>query len=79
LGPWGPWYPYYYPYYPYYPYYDPAPAVAAAQQPEQYAESGEQQSDYWYYCQDPQGYYPYVQSCPGGWMQVVPQTTPPQQ
>jgi hypothetical protein len=30
---------------------------------------------YWYYCQNPQGYYPYVQQCPGGWMQVVP--TPP--
>jgi len=81
LGPWYPWYPYYpyYSYYPCYPYYDPAPAVAVEQQPQQYAESGEQQSDYWYYCQNPQGYYPYVQSCPGGWMKVVPQTTPPQQ
>jgi hypothetical protein len=89
LGPWWPWYPaypYYYPYYPYYaydpyyPYYDPASAVAVEQQPEQYADSGQQQSDsYWYYCQDPQGYYPYVKSCPGGWMKVVPQTTPPQQ
>jgi hypothetical protein len=86
LGPWWPWYPaypYYYPYYPYYaydPYYAPASAAAVEQQPEQYADSGQQQSDsYWYYCQDPQGYYPYVKSCPGGWMKVVPQTTPPQQ
>ena len=87
LGPWWPWYPWYpyypyysyYPYYPYYPYYAPAPAVAVEQQPQQYADSGEQQADYWYYCQDPQGYYPYVQSCPGGWMKVVPQTAPPQQ
>jgi hypothetical protein len=80
--PWYPWYPYYYPYYsyyPYYPYYAPAPTVAVEQQPQQYTDSGEQQSDYWYYCQNPQGYYPYVQSCPGGWMKVVPQTTPPQQ
>ena len=77
LGPWWPWYPYY-PYYSYYPYYYPAPAVAVGQQPQEYADSGQQQSDYWYYCQNPQGYYPYVKSCPGGWMKVVPQTTPPQ-
>jgi hypothetical protein len=31
---------------------------------------------YWYYCDNPQGYYPYVQQCPGGWRQVVP--SPPQ-
>jgi hypothetical protein len=30
---------------------------------------------YWAYCQDPEGYYPYVQECPGGWVPVVP--TPP--
>jgi hypothetical protein len=27
---------------------------------------------YWYYCEDPQGYYPYVQQCPGGWQPVAP-------
>ncbi|HXH12133.1 MAG TPA: hypothetical protein VNP04_20500 [Alphaproteobacteria bacterium] len=27
---------------------------------------------YWYYCDDPSGYYPYVQHCPGGWRQVPP-------
>ncbi len=27
---------------------------------------------YWYYCPNPQGYYPYVQQCPPGWMTVVP-------
>ena len=26
----------------------------------------------WYYCDDPQGYYPYVQQCPGGWRTVAP-------
>jgi len=31
---------------------------------------------YWYYCDHLQGYYPYVQQCPGGWRQVLP--TPPQ-
>ena len=30
---------------------------------------------YWYYCDTPPGYYPYVQQCPGGWRQVIP--TPP--
>lgn len=28
-------------------------------------------SVYWY-CRDPAGYYPDVQSCPSGWLQVVP-------
>jgi hypothetical protein len=32
-------------------------------------------SQYWAYCQDPEGYYPYVPDCPGGWIPVVP--TPP--
>ena len=40
-------------------------------------QSGGEQPYYWYFCQDPQGYYPYVKNCPGGWMQVVPQMTPP--
>ena len=29
----------------------------------------------WYYCDNPGGYYPYVQQCPGGWRPVAP--TPP--
>lgn len=37
----------------------------------------EQPPVYWYYCQSPPGYYPYVQQCPGGWLTVVPSTTPP--
>ena len=32
-------------------------------------------SGFWYYCNNPQGYYPYVKQCPGGWQQVAP--TPP--
>jgi len=28
---------------------------------------------YWYYCTDPAGYYPYVQSCNQGWVAVIPQ------
>jgi hypothetical protein len=30
----------------------------------------------WYYCDDPQGYYPYVMSCSHEW-QPVPATPPP--
>lgn len=73
LGP-GWWGPYYYPYY--YPYYQDQPIVI--EQPELYVQPApqtEQQPVYWYYCKDPQGYYPYVKQCPGGWMKVVP--TPP--
>ena len=73
LGPgyWGPgpWYPY---------YYSPPPVVVQQQQPV-YVEPAPapQQTNYWFYCQNPQGYYPYVQQCPAGWMRVVPPSTPP--
>lgn len=59
---WGPAYPYYV-----------APPVIVQQESPVYT----QQPAYWYYCQNPQGYYPYVQQCPGGWMTVVPPATPP--
>jgi hypothetical protein len=78
IGPgWGPgwWGPPAYPYYPYYSSY-PAPPVVIEQQPQAYVQQNQQESDYWYYCQNPQGYYPYVKSCPGGWMKVVPDTVP---
>jgi len=29
-------------------------------------------SYYWYYCEDPAGYYPYVQQCNGPWQPVPP-------
>jgi hypothetical protein len=58
------------------PYTYAPPPAAVPQQPPAYAEP-QQDQNYWYYCQNPQGYYPYVNSCPGGWMQVVPQPTPP--
>ena len=57
------------------PYYPPQ----ATQASPEYNEPEQQQPYYWYYCQDPKGYYPYVKSCPGGWMQVVPNVTPPNQ
>lgn len=74
VGPgWG--WPYYYPSY-YYPYYPPDPPIVI-QQPEVYVQPApqEEQPLYWYFCKEPQGYYPYVKQCPTGWMKVVP--TPP--
>ncbi len=71
--------PYAYPYYPYpyyYPYYPPV--VAVPSQPPVYIEEGDEQAeaqDYWYHCNKPEGYYPYIKNCPGGWERVVP--TPP--
>ena len=44
-------------------YVQPSPPVYAQPSPPQ---------PYWYYCDNPQGYYPHVQQCPGGWRQVVP-------
>jgi hypothetical protein len=79
-GPWfywagplalGPWYPYY--------HYPALPPVVVQQQAPVYAEPEQQQPYYWYYCQNPPGYYPYVRECPGGWMKVVPDVTPPHQ
>lgn len=81
VGPgfWGPWW--YGPAYPYYPYpYYAAPPAVVQQEPQVYIQQSEpqpQQPNYWYYCQNPQGYYPHVQQCPGGWMTVVPPTTAP--
>ena len=35
----------------------------------------ESQSNYWHYCRNPKGYYPYVKKCPDGWLPVAPQPT----
>lgn len=64
----------------YAPYYYPPPVVYApppvvytpppvgyAQPPVSYAAPPQQS---WYYCADPQGYYPTVQYCSTGWQQV---------
>lgn len=32
-------------------------------------------SQWWYFCNSPNGYYPYVRECPSGWEKVSP--TPP--
>ena len=75
---WGPgwWgYPRYGYGYPGYGYYN-SPVVVEREAPV-YVQP-EAQPQYWYYCQAPQGYYPYVQQCPGGWQKVLP-TPPPAQ
>jgi hypothetical protein len=51
--------------------------------PAQYIEQGQAdtaggaapQVAYWYYCRKPEGYYPYIKACPGGW-QTVPAQPP---
>jgi hypothetical protein len=86
FGPWySPYYyggPYGYGYpYGYSPYY--APVVVSPPAPTTYVEQGQsaggssqlqpaQQGGSWYYCADPQGYYPYVQQCRNGWQRVSP-------
>ena len=83
----GGWYPYYgYPYYAGYPYYGypypyslayypPYGYPGAAYAAPAYVERGAAQpeANWWYYCADSKGYYPYVQECPSGWSRVSPQ------
>ena len=75
LGLWG--YGYGYPYYPYYPYsyYDDVPSTTVYVNPTQQQTAPPTES-YWYYCQKPQGYYPYVKRCQSDWMRVVPSPPP---
>jgi hypothetical protein len=59
-------------------YYPPSVVVAPTQAPTSYVTQG---SSSWYYCDNPQGYYPYVQNCSTAWRQVPanPQSAPPAQ
>jgi hypothetical protein len=85
LGPfwgpyWGPywggyWRPYAYPFAYAYPPVVAAPSTQVYLQPSLQAPVQPPPSVYWYNCDNPQGYYPYVQQCPGGWRPVAP--TPP--
>lgn len=45
------------------PYVYSPPAVAAPAAPAQ---------AWWYHCSNPEGYYPYVTTCPSGWTRVSP-------
>ena len=69
------WYLYPQPIYPY-PTYIP-PAIIVQQAPP--VPTGLPPAQYWYYCDNPQGYYPYVASCNGPWRPVpaTPPSAPP--
>ena len=51
-------------------YYPPVPRPVYLQQV-----VPNQSDGYWYFCPQANAYFPYVQSCSGGWQQVLP--TPP--
>ena len=69
IGPlWWPGYPAYY-----YPPY-PASTVVVTPAPTTYVQQPAEGTGYWYYCASSQAYYPYVKTCPDGWMKVVPDT-----
>ena len=52
-------------------YVPPPPAPSYSQQA-----PASKYNNWWYYCNKPTGYYPYVRQCPTGWQKVSP--TPPQ-
>ncbi|MDO8788466.1 MAG: hypothetical protein Q7J42_10400 [Sulfuritalea sp.] len=51
------------------PTYVQQPAVIAQTAP---APAPVPQQNWWYYCAQAAGYYPYVRTCPSGWTQVSP-------
>lgn len=74
--PWfyGPFYPRYYSPYAYPPVIvSPPPPVTYVEQGSTAASSRTPQSGYWYYCETARGYYPYVKTCPAGWLAVAPE------
>jgi hypothetical protein len=77
LGWWwvagGSWYFYPAPVYPYPDPYEPPVTVAAAPS----ALPAAPVPNSWYYCEAAKGYYPYVQTCPGGWKAVPAKPAPP--
>lgn len=62
--------PYYYPYYPSVITVPVEPPVYIEQEP------GTSGTQYWYHCDNPEGYYPYIKNCPGGWQRVTPAPPP---
>jgi hypothetical protein len=53
----------------------PAPPVYVQPSPPVYIQPIPPQPS-WYACDDPPGYYPYVQQCPSGWRPVHPSPAP---
>ncbi|MDY0039547.1 MAG: hypothetical protein RBS57_04495 [Desulforhabdus sp.] len=85
-GPW-PWWGFAWAFAPYwgwgypYSYYYGYGAPAVIEQSPVYVEPAPQPAEAysWYYCQNPRGYYPYVEHCPGGWTKVPPSPAAPGQ
>ncbi|MBA5607561.1 hypothetical protein H3H36_19575 [Duganella sp. FT3S] len=76
----APWYadPFYDPFYRRYYYYDPVYPVPAP--PPVYIEQGAPPVppvQFWYYCNNPPGYYPYVKECRSSWRAVSPEEVKP--
>jgi hypothetical protein len=65
-------------YYPYYPYYPPRTIVQPRQEGYISPPAETEEQDYWYFCRKPEGYYPYIQKCPSGWMKVIPPPETPE-
>ncbi len=77
----SPYYDYGYPYFGT-PYYSPPRVITIPSPPPVYIQQPppvvqQYPSGYWYYCSNPEGYYPYIKECANGWQQVEP-TPPPQ-
>jgi hypothetical protein len=73
----GPVYPWYYPppvYYPPPAFYPPRVIVVQPSPPPVYIEQAPApaSSQYWYFCQQANAYYPQVPDCPAGWIRVPP-------
>ncbi len=57
-------------------FYTYPPVATLPSSPQAYIEQNTPQQEagsWWYYCQNPQGYYPYVKQCTHDWQLVSPQ------
>lgn len=91
IGPiYRPWIypPYYYDPFFYRPRWNNRPVIIEQPAPQIYIEQPQvlsqsaptrqlEVSNYWYFCESAQAYFPYVNECAGGWQRVVPQPPPP--
>ena len=86
----GVWYAYSAPVYPYPDPYQPPVVIVQTPQPPVYVEQNPPvqaappaqtapQAQFWYYCRNPAGYYPYVPNCSVDWQKVPANPAQPQQ
>lgn len=64
--------PYYSPYYAYPPTVVTIPVTPPVYIQQSPPVTQQYPPGYWYYCNNPDGYYPYIKECPQGWQQVDP-------